>query len=157
MLFSGSFRFETMDWNLSTVVVGVDGSDLSKRAAEHAAAIARHWGARLLLVTVVRTPEGWWGIGGAPPSPEALSAALSAGQQQILTEMEQHLDLEGIEYSTHEELGDPVGRIVSLCESSDADLLVIGRRGAGLAERVVLGSVADRLCHPSPCPVMVIP
>lgn len=146
-----------MDWNLSTVVVGVDGSDGSRRAAEHAAAIARHWGARLLLVTVVRTPEGWWGIGGAPPSPEALSAALSAGQQQILTEFEEHLDLEGIEFSALEELGDPVSRLVQVCESNDADLLVIGRRGAGLAERVILGSVADRLCHHSPCPVMVVP
>lgn len=146
-----------MDWNLTTVVVGVDGSAESHRAAEHAAAIARHWNARLLLVTVVRTPEGWWGIGGAPPSPEALSAALTAGQQQILSEVESHLDLEGIEYETLEELGDPVSRLVSVCETSDADLLVIGRRGAGLAERVILGSVADRLCHHSPCPTMVIP
>lgn len=146
-----------MDWNLTTVVVGVDGSAESHRAAEHAAAIARHWNARLLLVTVVRTPEGWWGIGGAPPSPEALSAALTAGQQQILSEVESHLDLEGIEYQTLEELGDPVSRLVSVCETSDADLLVIGRRGAGLAERVILGSVADRLCHHSPCPTMVIP
>lgn len=146
-----------MDWNLSTVVVGVDGSKGSERAAEHAAAIARHWGARLLLVTVVRTPEGWWGIGGAPPAPEALAAALTAGQQQILTEIESHLDLEGIEYETMEELGDPVGRMIAVCESNDADLLVIGKRGAGLAERVVLGSVADRLAHHAPCPVMVVP
>ena len=56
-----------------------------------------------------------------------------------------------------EELGDPVGRMIAVCESSDADLLVIGKRGAGLAERVVLGSVADRLAHHAPCPVMVIP
>ncbi len=146
-----------MDWNLSTVVVGVDGSEGSERASERAVAIARHWSARLLLVTVVRTPEGWWGIGGAPPSPEALSAALTAGQAQIISEIEQHLDLEGVEYETLEELGDPVGRIIAVCESQDADLLVIGRRGAGIAERVILGSVADRLCHLSPCPVLVVP
>ena len=35
--------------------------------------------------------------------------------------------------------------------------VVIGKRGAGLAERVMLGSVADRLCHHSPVPVMVVP
>ncbi len=38
-----------------------------------------------------------------------------------------------------------------------ADLLVIGRRGAGLAERVLLGSVADRLAHHSKIPVLIIP
>ena len=146
-----------MDWQVNTVVAGVDGSDGSRRAAEHAAAIARHWKAKLLLVTVVRTPEGWWGIGGAPPSPEALSAALIEGQQKILTEIEEHLDLEGVEHETIEELGDPVSRLVDLCDQTDADLLVIGRRGAGLAERIILGSVADRLCHLANCPVLVIP
>lgn len=146
-----------MDWQVSTVVAGVDGSEGSRRAAEHATAIARHWGAKLMLVTVVRTPEGWWGIGGAPPSPEALSAALIEGQQKILSEFEEHLDLEGVEHVTLEELGDPVSRLIDVCEQNEADLLVIGRRGASLAERIILGSVADRLCHLAPCPVLVVP
>jgi len=146
-----------MDWKISTVVTGVDGSEGSQRAAEHAVAIARHWGAALKLVTVVRTPEGWWGIGGAPPSPEALSTALVEGQQQVLKEIEDHLDLEGVEYETVEELGDPVSRLLYVAEVNAADLLVIGRRGAGLAERVILGSTADRLTHLASCPVMVVP
>lgn len=146
-----------MEWQVGTVVVGVDGSEGSQRAAEHAAAIARHWKAGLKLVTVVRTPEGWWGIGGAPPSPEALSAALTEGQQQILNEIVEHLNLTDMDYETVEELGDPVGRLLAVCENQDADLLVIGRRGAGLAERVLLGSTADRLTHLAPCPVLVVP
>ncbi|HEU4319256.1 MAG TPA: universal stress protein [Acidimicrobiia bacterium] len=146
-----------MDWKISTVIAGVDGSDASIRAAEVAVAIARHWQANLKLVTVVRTPEGWWGLGGAPPSPEALSQALVEGQQKVLKETEEQLDLEGVDYETVEELGDPVSRLLAVCESTDADLLVIGRRGAGLAERVILGSTADRVTHLSPCPVMVVP
>jgi len=146
-----------MDWQIETIVVGIDGSEGSKRAAEHAVAIARHWGAKLKLVTVVRTPEGWWGIGGAPPSPESLSTALVEGQQQILREFESDLDLEGIAYETVEELGDPVNRLLAVAETSQADMLVIGRRGAGLAERVILGSTADRLTHLAPCPVLVVP
>ena len=105
-----------MEWQVSTLVVGVDGSDGSTRAANHAAAIARHWGARLLLVTVVRTPEGWWGIGGAPPSPEALSAALVEGQQRILADIETDLRLEGVDYELVEELGDPVSRLIAVTE-----------------------------------------
>jgi nucleotide-binding universal stress UspA family protein len=147
----------TMDWQISTIVTGIDGSEGARRAAEHAVAIARHWGATLKLVTVVRTPEGWWGIGGAPPSPEALSSALVEGQQQILREVEEHLDLDGVKYETVEELGDPVSRLIAVCDDLDADLLVIGRRGAGLAERVILGSTADRLTHLAECPVLVVP
>jgi nucleotide-binding universal stress UspA family protein len=146
-----------MDWNLSTIVVGVDGSEGGTRAAEHAVEIARKWGSKVLLVTVVRPPEGWWGIGGAPPTPEALSTALIEGQRQILDEIEGNLDFEGIEHASIEELGDPVNRIVAVCEENRADLLVIGRRGAGLVERVLVGSVADRLCHLAPCPVLLVP
>jgi nucleotide-binding universal stress UspA family protein len=34
---------------------------------------------------------------------------------------------------------------------------VVGRRGAGVVERLVLGSVADRLAHEAPCPVLIVP
>ena len=148
---------DIMDWNLKTIVVGIDGSEGSDRAAEHGVAIARHWGATLLLVTVVRTPEGWGGIGGAPPTPEALSAAIVEGQQKVLGDIKNHLDLEDVDYKTVEELGDPVSRLLAVVEINEADLLVIGRRGAGLAERVVLGSTADRLTHLASCPVLVVP
>lgn len=146
-----------MEWQVSTLVVGVDGSEGSNKAANRAAAIARHWKARMLLVTVVRTPEGWWGIGGAPPSPEALSAALVEGQQKILADIEEELELDGVDYELIEELGDPVGRLIAVVEANDADLVVVGKRGAGLAERVLLGSVADRITHLAPCPVLVVP
>jgi nucleotide-binding universal stress UspA family protein len=146
-----------MDWNPKAIVVGVDGSEASTRAAVIATEIARSRQAKLLLVTVVRPPEGWWGIGGAPPTPEALSAALVEGQQQVIKETEEHLSLDGMEYETVEELGDPTSRLLAVAEDREAGLIVIGKRGAGLAERVMLGSVADRLCHHSPVPVMVVP
>ncbi len=146
-----------MNWNPKAIVVGVDGSETSTRAAVIATEIARSRQAKLLLVTVVRPPEGWWGIGGAPPTPEALSAALVEGQQQVIKETEDQLPLEGMDYETVEELGDPTSRLIAVAEEREAGLIVIGKRGAGLAERVMLGSVADRLCHHSPVPVMVVP
>lgn len=146
-----------MTWNVKTVIVGVDGSDGGDRAAQQAVAIARQTGAQLILATVVRPPEGWWGIGGAPPTPEALSSALIEGQKEILEDAVAKLDLEGVDYEALQELGDPANRLIAVCEERNADLMVIGRRGAGLVERVILGSVADRLCHHSPCPVLLVP
>ena len=118
-----------MDWHPGTIVVGVDGSDLSRKAAERAAAMAKHWKAKLVIATVVREPEGWWGIGGAPPSPEALAHAIAQGQEEVLNKLEDELDLTGIEYETTQELGvhqdEPIhhrqsraqgpGRIVLVC------------------------------------------
>jgi nucleotide-binding universal stress UspA family protein len=146
-----------MEWHPKTIAVGVDGSETSTKAAEIATEMARVWNAKLLIVTVVRTPEGWWGIGGAPPSPEALSAALVEGQELILKEIEEHLPLDGVDYETVQELGDPSWKLIDVAETRGVDILVIGKRGAGLAERMMLGSVADRLTHHSPVPVLVIP
>ena len=87
-----------------------------------------------------------------------LSAALAEGPgSRCSTSWRAHLDLEGVDYQTVEELGDPSSRLIAVAESNEADLIVIGSRGAGIAERVMLGSVADRLCHDSPVPVLVVP
>jgi nucleotide-binding universal stress UspA family protein len=135
----------------------VDGSEQSDRAAALAASLARTYDARLVLVTVVRPPEGWWGVTGEPPTPAALSEALITGQQRILAEVEKNIDLTNVDHTTVEELGDPTSAILALCERERADLLIVGRRGAGVVERMVIGSVADRLAHHARCPLLIVP
>lgn len=139
------------------IVVAVDGSEQSQRATDLAATLARAHGSRLVLLTVVRPPEGWWGVTGQPPSPEALSEALVEGQQEVLRQAESRTNLQDVEYATTEELGDPTSVILAACDRESADLLVVGRRGAGLVERMVMGSVADRLAHHSPVPILIVP
>lgn len=146
-----------MDWNIGTIVVGVDGSDQSLEAARLATSMAQRFQARLLIATVVRPPEGWWGIGGAPPPPDAFAAAVVEGRRRILDQAEEALDLDGLDYDTVEEVGDPASQLSELCSRENADLLVVGRRGAGLVERLVVGSVADRVAHIAPCPVLTVP
>lgn len=145
------------DWEIGSVVVGVDGSEQSARAAAVAASMARHHGASLHIVTVVRPPEGWWGVVGSPPPAEALSAAMSKAQQEVLDETLQGLDLDGVEHTSAQQIGDPASELIRYCEQIGAGLLVVGRRGAGMVERLILGSVADRLAHDAPCPLVVVP
>lgn len=144
-------------WELKTIVVGVDGSDHSMEAARLAVSLARKYAARLLIATVVRPPEGWWGIGGAPPSPDAFASAVVEGRRRILDRAESELDLEGVDYETVEEVGDPATQLAEVCRVEEADLLVVGRRGAGLVERLVVGSVADRVANTAPCAVLTVP
>lgn len=145
-----------MPWQPKKIVSAVDGSEQSMHAAQHAIDLARLSGGSVSLITVVRPPEGWWGLEGAPPSPEALARAVAAGQREILDKVLETLDTGGVQIDTTEELGDPTAAIIAHCEAMSADLLVIGRRGAGLVERVILGSVADRLAHHAPCPVLIV-
>ncbi len=144
-------------WSPNIVVAATDGSERSVDAAHVAASIARTTGAKLYVITVVRPPEGWWGIGGAPPTATALAKALDEAQHAALDTTLQAIDTEGIEVETVEELGDPASTILAFCSDLGADLLVVGRRGAGFIERFVMGSVADRVAHYAPCPVLLVP
>lgn len=144
-----------MTWK--TIVAATDGSERSIAAAQFAANLARESGAKLHVITVVRPPEGWWGIEGAPPPPRAMSEAVVDARQSILDGTMSKLDQTGLEVTTALEIGEPSGTIVKYCEDVEADLLVLGRRGAGFIERFVMGSVADRLAHYSSCPILIIP
>lgn len=144
-------------WDLHNVVVGIDGSEQSCHAAAISSDIARRSGATLHFVTIVRPPEGWWGIVGSPPTPSALSKSLTEAQREILDSVVAAVDLTDIEVIQVEDVGDPARMLLDYAEKVDADLMVIGRRGAGLIERLMLGSVANRVVHDAECPVMLVP
>lgn len=144
-------------WDPVQIVVGVDGSDQSLRAARVAVGLARTHGSKLHLVTVVRPPEGWWGVVGSPPPAEALSASMERAQRSVLDTTLAALEVGDVDIVVTEEIGDPAVALSSYCEQIGAGMLVVGRRGAGLVERIVLGSVADRLAHHAPCPLMIVP
>lgn len=144
-------------WDVVNVVVGVDGSEQSCHAAAIGADIARKNNAVLHLVTIVRPPEGWWGIVGSPPTPSALSKSLTDAQREILDSVVASIDLTGLEVIQVEDVGDPARMLLDYADRVDADVMVIGRRGAGLIERIMLGSVANRVVHDTQCPVVMVP
>ncbi len=52
--------------------------------------------------------------------------------------------------------GTPADQIIRAADELEADLIVIGGRGKGAMEAIVLGSVAYRVLHHAPCPVLVM-
>jgi nucleotide-binding universal stress UspA family protein len=52
--------------------------------------------------------------------------------------------------------GVPYQEIVALATDERADLIVIGTHGRGGINRVLLGSVADRVVRLAPCPVLTV-
>jgi nucleotide-binding universal stress UspA family protein len=51
--------------------------------------------------------------------------------------------------------GAPADQIIRVADEVEADLIVIGGRGKGAVEAIVLGSVAYRVLHHAPCPVLI--
>ncbi|OGK83272.1 MAG: hypothetical protein A2W08_05985 [Candidatus Rokubacteria bacterium RBG_16_73_20] len=52
--------------------------------------------------------------------------------------------------------GTPAGEIVAAARELDADLVVVGARGRGGIERLLLGSVSERVLRDARCPVLIV-
>jgi len=53
--------------------------------------------------------------------------------------------------------GPPVQALITAARDEAADLIVVGRRGAGGSPGLEIGSTSQQLVHQADCPVVVIP
>jgi len=82
---------------------------------------------------------------------------MERAQRSVLDATTAAIDTQELDVVVTEEIGDPATALSQYCEAVGAGLLVVGRRGASMVERLVLGSVADRLAHHAPCALMIVP
>jgi nucleotide-binding universal stress UspA family protein len=138
----------------AVIVVGVDGSDSSMRAAAYAAGLARRQGSLLSVVYI--QPMGTMGgadVGVAVAQAGREAAADLEGQ---LRESAERLgpDL-GLRWEFHTAQGDAYGGMVEHADRLKADAVVIG--ASEKAGHRILGSVAVRLVKAGRWPVTVVP
>ncbi len=140
---------------ISRILVAVDGSDGSRKAAGFAVELARSANARLLLLTVLQQP---WVLPLAPLDsvvigPKEDQERVVAAKKQ-LDEFAAALPAEQAE--KHVEVGEPADVIVEQAEKLNADMIVMGARGHSAVARWLLGSVSDRVVQHARTPVTVV-
>ena len=138
------------------ILVAVDGSEGSRKAITMAQHLAEQSRAHLCLLTVVEPPtvipivpfEGFY-YGTHDPSPENLIAARAA-----LADLATRLPKDQVKGRV--EVGGAAETILRVAEEESVDLVVMGARGLNLGERLLLGSISDRVVHQCPKPVLVV-
>jgi len=139
---------------MKRVLVAVDGSEISLKAARMGADIALRFGAKLTLVHVVPKlllPPDVYGLTIAEVEKEHRAYA-----DRLLEKAVSGLDEPGLEISTAVLYGSPAEAIAEEGAASDVGMIVVGSRGNGAVARMFLGSTSDRLVHISPRPVLVV-
>lgn len=135
------------------IVYSTDGSDHAERALPYVKDLAREAGAAITIVHVVERVEG----GGAVGLPRRADEAEIQRRLETLTA---DLSQEGFNVSLiiRGDVGArPAHEVVEAALQADADLIVVGSRGLSAIGGLLLGSVAHRLLHIAPCPVLVVP
>jgi universal stress protein A len=126
---------------MTAVLVGVDGSDGSRRAAEFARGVAASFGARLTVLHVVEPLPASVVMGSGVPLEQLREQMLREGQR-ILEEMCNDLGLSQAEQII--EHGRAPEAICAEAQERKVDMIVVGAHGHG-PRRLLPGSVGSRL------------
>ena len=140
---------------MAGIVVGVDGSHHSERALEWALkeGALRHTPVKVL--SVQQAVAGFTGRAVAYPHDADQIEPTRAAAQEATDKVMARLGTRPESVTVEAILGIPAEVLVDA--SADAELLVVGSRGAGGFERLAMGSVGDQVSRHAQCPVVIIP
>lgn len=147
---------------INRILCPVDFSDFSRHALEHAAMIARWYGAKLAVLHAHAPSEpallfteyvGAEAARVATPSDQDLHERALAE----LTRFAEPIKTSGVPLTLEVVLGSSVPTILERAKSLPADFLVMGTHGRGGLDRLVLGSVAEKVLRKASCPVLTVP
>jgi nucleotide-binding universal stress UspA family protein len=140
-----------MKYNM--IVVGVDGSPNSLAAVRWAAELAGVLQSRVLAVHALGLLEHL--------SPGDEPVPVEQHRQEIQDRLEQEwtapLGSSAVAYDVELRYGPPVQALLQAAEDENADLIVVGTRGASGHSPIRLGSTSSQLTELSTRPVVVIP
>jgi len=142
---------------IELILCPIDFSEFSVRAYHHAVSLAEHYQAKLVAQHVV---ELWR----HPSASFAASAGLYEEFEQALRESGSKQLQEFVKNHTHDEIqpelvvqeGVAADSILSFAQAEKADVIVMGTHGWRGFDRLMLGSVTDRVMRRAPCPVLAI-
>jgi nucleotide-binding universal stress UspA family protein len=146
----------TDDSNFRRILVAVDGSETSKKAAKIAAIIAKTSRAELTILHVSMLSVAYVagnfdvGVGG--------QGDIKKEGEHILGSAVQAAESQGVSIKTilKEPVQSVAQTILQYAENEGVDLIVVGTRGLGGFKKLLLGSVASGLVHYSHCSVLIV-
>jgi nucleotide-binding universal stress UspA family protein len=136
---------------IQTILLATDLSSASANAEELAFELASRLNGALLLVSVIDPRSLWKPAGGYRQRMDQARDARQAAAQGIVDRARR----EGVPVRTLIWEGDPGEAIVEAAIAEDVDIIVVGSHQRRGMDRLVKGSVSERVVRTSPVPVMV--
>ncbi len=138
--------------DIKRIAYCTDFSAQADKAFEVARDMAETMGAHLFVLNVI--PAGSEFVAFGEPDPFLLP-----DEESIVRRVEARYTSEaGVDAEVLVRYGSPAKRIIEFVKEQNADLVVLGARGAGtVAGLLGGGSVADKVVKNSPVPVLVVP
>lgn len=136
------------------ILIAVDDSDISARAARVGTELARSVKAKIGFIHIFDPTTGPGTIWGVPAN-HLTELSERTAKDLLATFRKRNAQRSGVTEFLRS--GKPAHQIIEVAKGWPADLIVMGSHGRGKIGGMILGSVSQEvLCH-APCPVMVVP
>jgi nucleotide-binding universal stress UspA family protein len=139
------------------ILCPTDFSEPSYEALKAAGELAHHFGSELHIVHVI-TPVPIIPVG---PEPSAFNVSLyeqelEASSKRSLEEVVNQLESKALKTRLIALRGNPADEIVRTANEENVDLIVIATRGRSALDRLIFGSVAQKVVRLAKCPVLTV-
>lgn len=147
---------------MKTIVLAVDGSEASARAAKTAIELACAFDAALHVINVPQDETRALVMSGAfgyvPFEPMNTDAdLLKAGGEIVATVVAQAQSAGAPSVDSLVRIGDAAAEVLDLAQTVRADLIVSGRRGLGGVASLLVGSTSHRILNAAECACLSVP
>jgi nucleotide-binding universal stress UspA family protein len=134
------------------ILIGVDGSAYSYKAAKIAGEMARCMGADLWVVACFEPVPAYLG---EPNLQNAISGHIAEAEGVMTAALAEIGPIQG---KLHKEMleGAPADTILSVAQVRSIDLIVMGTRGLGRLSGLLMGSQSQKVVSQSSCPVLLV-
>ncbi|MGD9570246.1 MAG: universal stress protein [Sedimentibacter sp.] len=145
---------------MKKILVPVDGSPVSKVAAEKAVELANIYKSKLIFIYVVDTRGIYtYDVGGIVSVPFNYPKITEELIQVKSKFLDDFVSLFGIKDEDVEKVvlhGEPSDKILEYTYKEKCDMIIMGRRGYSRIKRFFVGSVTQRVIADAPCPVLIM-
>lgn len=151
------------------ILVALDGSESSQRAAQAALELAEKLKAELSILHAISPPTSYYhstiasptGMSLPAPSQHEIDAYYAYARNVALSvvgETEAKAKKQGIRVKTWtpEAVSSVVETIINHAVKENVDLITVGTRGLGGFKKMLLGSVSSGIVSHAHCPVLVV-
>ena len=140
---------------LQKIVCALDLSEHSRQVAEYATMLAKMSGASIVAVYAAPTLTQYTGFHVPPNTIDSFVGEIVSGAEKAMADfVAEHFP--DVQVKAEVVVGYVAEEILSLAENEDADLIVMGTHGRKGIDRILFGSVAEKVVKNSSRPVLTI-
>ena len=141
--------------NIKKILCAVDFSSVSEKVADSAKSLAKPLGAEVICIHVVPSGTIYADFGIPMNSMETFCTTMvSEGEKTLAEFMERHFS--DMNHRGKVTCGDFSEEILNCAKEEQADMIVMGTHGRKGMDRLLFGSVAEKVLRQAPCPVVAV-